>query len=88
MIPGVEIQGAPYLIDLMADPEMETLSFSSRFCDLASLRRGKNSGGKLRESQCHKISMTLSFCEKNQRFHCFRDTTTVSEFSWRILREI
>jgi len=27
MIPGVEIQGVPYLVDLMADPEMETLSF-------------------------------------------------------------
>ena len=31
MIPGVEIQGAPYLIDLMADPEMETLSFNLGF---------------------------------------------------------
>jgi hypothetical protein len=27
MIPGVEIEGAPFLVDLIADPEMETLSF-------------------------------------------------------------
>ena len=27
VIPGVEIEGAPFLIDLMADPAVETLSF-------------------------------------------------------------
>jgi len=27
MIPGVEIEGAPFLVDLIADSEVETLSF-------------------------------------------------------------